>query len=201
MSERAAFDAGPLPTVVFGNRHPIWWGTLGFVVIEGFTLSLTVAAYLYLRTNEFDWPPGRTPQPGLLVPTLNLLLLLLIIIPMQLAHRAAKRFERVPVGVALAISAALAAVALGLRWFELMALQVRWDAHAYASAAWGVVLLHTTLLVTDVLETGTLAALFLSGHAQRKHYPDASDAAGYQWFLSLAWIPLYLVIYWGPRLL
>jgi cytochrome c oxidase subunit I+III len=200
-AERRVLDVSELPKVVFGHRSLLWWGTIGFMVIEGFTLALMVASYFYLRTNEFTWPPGRTPLPGLLIPTINTLLLLGVMAPMYLAARAAKRFDRVGVGRWLLAATALTLVVNVLRWWELLALNVRWDAHAYASAAWGVVVLHTTLIVVDFFETGTLSALFLSGRAMRKHYPDAADAAMYQYFMSLAWVPIYLIVYWGPRVL
>lgn len=198
---RSLLDVSRLPRVAFGHRTLLWWGTLGFMVIEGFTLVLMVASYFYLRLNEYEWPPGRTPDPDLLVPTLNTVLLLLVIVPMRAVDKAAKRFDRRGVIRGLLIATAMSVAVAALRWWELLALQVRWDAHAYASAAWGVVVLHATLLVVDVFETGTLAALFLSRKAKRKHYPDACDAALYQYFLSLAWVPLYFIVYWGPRLL
>ena len=202
MSERQSLvDVSRLPTVVFGHRNLLWWGTVGFAVIEGFTLLLMVASWFYLRTNEFDWPPGRTPDPDLLVPTINTVLLLLVMVPMRMVDKAAKRRDRGAVVRGLLIALAMTVVVAVLRWWELLALNVRYDAHAYASAAWGVVVLHATLVVVDVFETGTLAWLFLSGRAKQKHYPDASDAADYQYFLSLAWVPLYFIVYWGPRLL
>jgi cytochrome c oxidase subunit III len=202
MSERrSTLDVSGLTTVPFGHRSLLWWGTLAFAVIEGFTLLLMVASYFYLRTNEFEWPPGRTPNPDLLIPTINTVLLLLVIVPMRMVDKAAKRMDRAAVIRGLLIAMAMTIVVAVLRWFELMALNARWDAHAYASAAWGVVVLHATLVYVDVFETGALAALFMSRHAKRKHYPDASDAADYQYFLSLVWVPLYFVIYWGPRVL
>ncbi|HEX8363420.1 MAG TPA: hypothetical protein VF613_25085 [Longimicrobium sp.] len=200
-AERSILDVSGLPKVVFGHRSLLWWGTVGFMVIEGFTLVLMIASYFYLRTNEFGWPPGRTRHPDLLIPTINTVLLLAVIVPMHMVDKAAKRFDRGGVIRGLVIATALTLVVNVLRWWELLALNVRWDAHAYASAAWGVVVLHSTLIVVDLFEGATLAALFITGRAVRKHYPDASDAAFYQYFLSLAWIPCYLVVYWGPRLL
>ncbi|HEX8453324.1 MAG TPA: hypothetical protein VF647_14575 [Longimicrobium sp.] len=200
-AERSVLDVSGLPKVVFGHRSLLWWGTIGFMVIEGFTLVLMVGAYFYLRTGEMGWPPGRTPNPDLLISTINTVLLLLVMAPMHAAGKAAKRFDRRGVGRWLLVACALTLVVNVLRWWELLALNVRWDAHAYASAAWGVVVLHTTLIVVDFFETGTLAALFLTGHALRKHYPDAADAAFYQYFMSLVWVPIYLIIYWGPRVL
>jgi len=200
-AQRSVLDVSELPKVVFGHRSLLWWGTVGFMVIEGFTVLLMVASYFYLRLNEYEWPPGRTPDPDLLIPTLNTVLLLAVIVPMRMVDKAAKRFDRAGVVRGLLIATAMTVVVAVLRWWELLALNVRWDAHAYASAAWGVVVLHATLVLVDVFETGTLAALFLSGKAKRKHFPDASDAADYQYFLSLAWVPLYFIVYWGPRLL
>lgn len=199
--ERTVIDVSELPEVVFGPRGLVWWGTIAFIVIEGFTILLMVASYFYLRTNEIGWPPGRTPDPDLLLPTLNTVLLLLVILPMRAVDDAAKRFDRRGVTRGLVIATLMTVPVVALRWMDLMALNVRWDAHAYASAAWGVVVLHATLLLVDLLETGCIAAIFLSDRAHRKHYSDASDAALYQYYLSLGWVPLYLVIYWGPRFL
>lgn len=202
MSEpRRVLDVSGLTTVPFGHRSLLWWGTLGFMVIEGFTLLLMAASYFYLRTNEFDWPPGRTPNPELLIPTLNTVLLLLVMVPMIGVAKAASRMDRKAVARGLLIATLMSIPVNVLRWFELLALGARWDAHAYASAAWGLVVLHSTLVIVDVFETGTLAALFMSGKAKRKHYPDAKDAADYQFFLSLAWVPVYVIVYWMPRLL
>lgn len=198
---RTTYDASALPTVAFGHRTLLWWGTLGFMLIEGFTLLLVMASWLYLRTNEFDWPPGRTPDPDLLVPTLNTLLLLLVIVPLHGVKKAARRMDRMAVARGLLIGTAMTVVVAALRWWELVALNARWDAHAYGSVAWALVVLHATLVVVDVFETGTLGVLFLSGKARRKHYPDAADAADYQWFLSLSYLPVYVVAYWMPRLL
>src|SRR3954468_17537915 len=44
-------DVSERPTVVFGSRSLMWWATLGFMVIEGWTLALLVASYLYFRQN------------------------------------------------------------------------------------------------------------------------------------------------------
>lgn len=198
---RRVLDVSHLPSVVFSHRSIAWWGTAGFIVIEGFTLLLMVASYFYLRLNEYAWPPEGTPEPDLLIPTINTVLLLLIIVPMWTVSRAAERFDRAGVARGLVIATLMSVPAVILRWYDLQALNARWDANAYASAAWGVVVLHSTLLVVDVFETGAFAVLFLLGRAHNKHFADAGGAADYQFFLSLVWVPLYLIVYWGPRVL
>jgi hypothetical protein len=92
-------------------------------------------------------------------------------------------------------------IAVVLRWYELVALNARWDAHAYGSAAWGLLVVHGTLLLTDLFETGTMAIMFAKGPIERRLFPDASDAAAYQYFLSLSQIPVYLIVFWAPRVL
>lgn len=201
MQKHPDVDVSELPSVVFDGKSLLWWGTVGFIVIEGFTILLTVASYLYLRQSVLDWPPPPTPDPDLLIPTLNTLLLLLLIVPMWWVDRAARRFDREAVMHGLVITTLLTIPVVVLRWYELRALNVSWETDAYGSAAWAVVVLHATLVAFDLLETGVLALIFISGHAMKKHYPDASDAALYQYYLSSIWVPLYLIIYWGPRIL
>jgi heme/copper-type cytochrome/quinol oxidase subunit 3 len=86
-----------------------------------------------------------------------------------------------------------------LRFFELDALNTRWDSHAYGSVAWLAVGLHTTLLFIDLMETATIAAVTYSRQLQKKHFTDVEDAALYQYFLSLSWVPIYVLVFLGPR--
>ena len=55
---RPFLDVADLPDLAFGSRDIMWWGTLGFVVIEGFTLALCLMVYLYLWKNYSEWPPA-----------------------------------------------------------------------------------------------------------------------------------------------
>ena len=75
----------------------MWWGTLGFIVIEGWTTALLVVAYLYLRQNYETWPPLRTPYPSLLIPTINVLVMLVSCIPAYLVAQAARRLDEAAV--------------------------------------------------------------------------------------------------------
>ena len=72
---------------VFGAENLTWWGAMGAEVIEGFVLILAIFAYFYIRAGSPDWPPLHTPLPSLGIPTLNLVLMLLSIVPAALAYR------------------------------------------------------------------------------------------------------------------
>ena len=55
--------------------------------------------------------------------------------------------------------------------------------------------------MTDVLDTTVLAALMFLGPIEEKRFVDVSENAFYWYFVVLAWLPIYGVIYWAPRLL
>ena len=199
--DRLTIDVSLLPETAFGHRGLTWWATVAFMTIEGTTLLICAAAYLYLRMNSDAWPPRPVANPDLLIPTLTTLLLLGKMWPFARAERAAKRFDVAGVRRWMVIGSALGVVAIVLRWFELQSFNVRWDTNAYGSAVWAVIVAHTTLLVTDVIESAVITAIFFSDRLQPRHFSDVEDDALYGRFLAIAWLLLYLLLVFGPRVL
>lgn len=198
---RPALDVGDLPTVVFGHRDLMWWGTTFFAVIEGFTLALIAASYLYLRKNFTAWPPERTPSPDLLVPTISLAILLVTLVPAWWTKRRAQQLDLPAVRRGLILSTVLGLVSMGLRFAEFFALNTRWDSHAYGSIAWMMVGAHVVLQVMDWGDTAGLAAISVRGPWEPKHFVNATDNANYWYFMVLSWIPLFVLTFLGPRFL
>lgn len=195
---RPAADLSALPSVAFGSHNLTWWGTLMFMVIEGTTLALVAAAYFYLRQNFVEWPPLRTPDPSLLVPTIELVVMLASCVLAWLGDRAARRLDKAGARRWMVASSITIVGILVLRWFSLWSLNVRWDTNAYGSAAWTVVGFHTTLLVVEAGETiGTAAALF-KGRVPAHYMSDVSDDAFYWYFIMGIWVPLYAIVYLLP---
>ena len=195
---RSSIDVSRLPTVVFGRRSLMWWGTLGFMIIEGWTLGLTVMAYFYVRQNLESWPPLRTPRPSLLIPTINVAVMLISCIPAWCTARRAKELDKRGVTLGLFISGAFGIAILVLRWFEFWAINTRWDTNVYGSVAWLIVGLQASLLLVDVADTIGLAVIFTKDDLPPHYYPDTCDNATYWYFTVLAWIPLYLIVYVSP---
>jgi cytochrome c oxidase subunit III len=197
---RAESDVAALPTVTFGHRSLMWWGTLGFMVIEGWTLALLVVSYFYLRQNYETWPPLRTPHPSLLIPTINLLIMLVSLVPSYLAAAAAKKLDEAAVKRWLVIASIIALPIVVLRWWELWALNVRWDTNAYGTAAWVIVGFHTSLLLLDAADTWGLTLFYFLKQMPLKTFSDTTDNTFYWYFTIGIWIPTYLIIYVGPRI-
>jgi len=200
MQKGHALDVTELPTVVFSHRSLMWWGTLGVMAIEGTVFGLAVMAYFYLRSHQATWPITSLP-PDLLWGSLNLLVMLVSFLPAHLAKRAAERLELRGVRIWLVVSVFFGVLFCGLRAMEFATLNVRWDSNAYGSVVWLLLGLHTTHIVTDLIDTIVLTVLFFTGPLDGKRYVDVSENSFYWYFVVATWIPIYLVIYWGARAL
>jgi heme/copper-type cytochrome/quinol oxidase subunit 3 len=198
-AQRAVADVASLPTVTFGPRSLMWWGTVGFMIIESWTLALLVASYLYLRQNYTTWPPLRTPLPSLLVPTINLALMYLSFIPAKRAADAGHRLDKNGVRRWLTVLAVASVAVVVIRWWELWALNTRWDTNAYASAAWTIVGFHTSLILLDAVDTIGLALFFWFKPLPVKSFSDVADNSFYWYGTVAVWTVIYLVLYVGPR--
>jgi heme/copper-type cytochrome/quinol oxidase subunit 3 len=192
-------DVSRLPTTTFSHRSLAWWGTVGFMAVEGTTLFIAVVAYFYLSRNFPTWPPEHIVRPSLFWPTVQVVLLLLSLVPSVLAERAAYRIDLVRLRKWLLVTLAFEMAVLAVRWQEFLSLNVRWDSNAYGSAAWTVVGFHSTLILVDLFETAVLLAILFSNRRLDRHYSDATDATFYWYFLVATWIPIYVIVYLGPR--
>lgn len=192
-------DLSDLPTFSFGPRTLTWWGTLGFMALEGVGFVLAAGAYLYLMTLAPKWPLNA-PQPNHWPGTIVTLLLLASIPLNKMLDRSARACDLRKVRWGLVGMTILGFAPLVVRWFEFPALNVRWDSNAYGSATWFLLGLHTTHLLTDVGDTVVLTALMFTGHGKNgRRFSDVSDNAFYWDFVVLAWLPIYFMIYWLPR--
>lgn len=198
---RSSIDVSGLPDVTFGHRNVVWWGTLAFMAIEGTTLAMCAATYLYLRRNFSALPPERVAVPGLTLATIEVALMLVSFVPVYLLRKAAeeKRFERVRLLMLVAIAFNVAFVVL--RGLELGQVHVRWDTNAYGSSVWLVLLVHGTLLAAEVGELLVFTLIAFTDRWEEKHFPDACDLGFYWYFMCLSWLPLYAMVFLLPRVM
>jgi heme/copper-type cytochrome/quinol oxidase subunit 3 len=193
-----ALDVSGLPTVVFGHRSLMWWGTLGLMAIEGTVFALAIMCYFYLRSHQETWPLTSLP-PDLLWGSVNTLVMLVSFVPAHLAKKAAEAMKLKHVQLWLMVSVVFGVAFCVIRILEFAALNVRWDSNAYGSVVWMLLVLHTTHILTDLVDTVVLTVLFFTGPLDGKRFVDVSENSFYWYFVVAAWIPIYLVIYWGAR--
>jgi heme/copper-type cytochrome/quinol oxidase subunit 3 len=198
---RFSGDLAHLPTHAFGHRSLTWWGIVGFMVIEGGFFALTIAAYFYLMSQEQSWPPPPFPPPDWLAGTLFTLLMLVSEIPNTIVKKAAEHGKLREVRKLLLLMVGIGVVLLIIRAFEFNSLNVKWYDNAYGSIIWALLVLHTTHILTDWGDTAVLAMLMHTQHGiEGRRFIDVSENAMYWRFVWLAWLPIWFLIYWLPRL-
>jgi heme/copper-type cytochrome/quinol oxidase subunit 3 len=201
MSQPRTLDVGALAPGAFGSRSLMWWGTLGMVLIESTVFALAIASYFYFRTRMPSWPPGGVAPPDLRWGTINTLILLASILPNELAKHAGEHVDLRGVRIWMVVCLLFGLGFNVVRVYEFRHLNVMWDHDAYGSIVWVLLGLHTTHIVTDFLDTAVLTALMFVGPIEEKRFVDVEENAVYWNFVVLAWLPIYGVIYWAPRLM
>jgi cytochrome c oxidase subunit 3 len=192
-------DVADLPDQgAFGPAGLIWWGTVGFMVIEGSMFVMALITYFYLRLRVETWPP-TVPDPSLLFGTLNLVVLLASAVPNHLAKIAAERLDLARTRRWLLLCVAMGLALVVIRLLEFPALNARWDDNAYGSMVWALMVLHTIHVFTDVADTAGLTVLMWTGPISTRRFIDVSENGLYWYFIVAWWIPVYLTVYMAPR--
>ena len=201
MRQRPVLDVSALPTTAFGQRDPLFWGVLSIMSIEGTMFALMAASYFYLRGGARLWPPAGTFHPGVGLTTANLVILLVSIVPMALAAKAAKRQDLPAIRLWLIVATILCITSLALRWAVLQHLTFRWDSHAYGSLIWTTAALHTVHVVTGTCENLLFIVLLTKGPVEDKHMDDLWLNSLYWYFVVACWVPFYCIFFLDPGLL
>jgi heme/copper-type cytochrome/quinol oxidase subunit 3 len=199
MRTRPVQDLAGLPTYGFGHRMTVAWGTLAFITLEGMGFALGAGAYLYLAWLNPEWPLSVRP-PDLFWSSMHTVIALASLWPNRLSQRHGDDEDLRRARRDLIIMSLIGLALLANRAMEFSTLHVKWDTNAYGSMIWMLLGLHTVHLATDVIDTMVLTALMFTRHAHGKRFSDVSDNAFYWYFVVASWVPIYVLIYWAPRL-
>lgn len=194
-------DLSDLPTHKFGPSSLTWWGIIGYMIVEGGFFFLAFAAYFFLMGHEQGWPPEGRKAPDLLAGTLFTIIILLSEIPNTAIKKAAREGDVPTIRRLMPVIIGAGVVLLIVRGLEFNSLNVRWTDDAYGSIIWALLFLHTTHLLTDWGDTIVLWALMKTplGYEGRR-LVDTDENSLYWRYVWLLWIPIYIMIYWIPRL-
>lgn len=195
-----AVDVSHLSPYNFGDQAPLWWGFWGIILIESTVFASLISSYYYLGLSYPELPPAGVKKPELLLPTISAVILFASSYPMYLADKGIQRGDKKALRINLLISIALAVVFLILKYVEYSSVEYRWDSHAYGSVVWAIVAFHSTHVLSLVLKTIFVSYLAWRGYFNRERRLGVTVNGIYWHFVVIVWLPLYLVLYWSPRL-
>jgi cytochrome c oxidase subunit 3 len=200
VKRRPALDAATLPDQGFSQHAPIWWGNTLSIVIEAAGFAILIATYFYIRHNFDSWPPARTQLPDLPIPTLNVAMLVVSILPMWYAAKLARARDKTKVIGALLLACVVFGIATAvLRILEFKAVHTRWNTDAYGAIVWSILGVHFAHIIAATFETLSIAVLIFVGPVEEKSYLDVTANAVYWYFVALSWVACYALVFLVPR--
>ena len=201
LEPRFTGDVAELPSHKFGPSSLTWWGIIAFMVIEGTFFALAFAAYFFLMGHEQGWPPEARRAPNLLWGTLFLIVILASEIPNSMIKKAARDRDVPAIRALMPVIIGIGGLLLVIRGFEFNNLNCRWTDDAYSSIVWAILFLHTTHILTDWGDTVVLWFLMMTDVGwEGRRLVDTDENCLYWRYVWLLWIPVYLLVYWVPRL-
>jgi heme/copper-type cytochrome/quinol oxidase subunit 3 len=198
--EPPAIDVSDLPTTAPGSRTPLWWGVVGMITIESTIFAMLAVTYFYLRGGASVWPPADV-APNLLLRGVELGILLASAVPMIAVELAVKRRSLAGMRLWLGIATLLGLAFVALRFYQFHAMTFRWNSHAYGSIVWTILGMHTTHSIAASVENIVFMVLLFVGPLEERHLLDLRLNALYWYFVVLAWVPLFAILYLDPGLL
>jgi cytochrome c oxidase subunit 3 len=200
VKRRPTLDAVTLLDQGFRRQVPIWWGNRFVMMIEGAGFAILIATYFYIRHNFDSWPPARTQLPDLSIPTLNVAILVVSILPMWYAAKLAVKHDKARViGALLVVCVVFGIVAAVLRILEFKAVHTRWNTNGYGAIVWSILGVHFAHIIAATFETLSIAILILIGPVEEKSYADVTANAAYWYFVALSWVGFYALLFLAPR--
>lgn len=194
-------DALPVSTVVQDKHPPYYYGTILMILIEAVEFGALIASYFYLRSTTNDWPPGDTPLPQLLLPTIATLILVASVIPTHLADKAVKKNDQRKLVFYTALTALMDLVFSVMFIAHLAFLNYKWTHNAYASAYWTLIGSHLIFMGIMILENLYILVLAIRGFFNSERHAAIEVDGLSSYFVVALWIAIYLTVFISPYVL
>lgn len=199
MTAARTLDVSHLPTEDVSSHDPLWWGQFTLVLIEASMFFILIAMYFYIRLSYDVWPPPGVQLPQLALCTVAWIPLLLSGVGSYLASEAAKKGDRRGMIIGLGINLGLGLLFLAMRGVSWWMWNFNWKTGAYGSIVWSLMWLHTVDAAADLVFTAVLIVALALGYTGPKQRLGVHVDSVLWYFVVLIWIPIYIVIFWGPR--
>jgi heme/copper-type cytochrome/quinol oxidase subunit 3 len=173
------------------RRSLTWWGMMMVISTEGTIFLCLLAAWFFLRASAHEWPP-----PGVEAPELSLSLPFSFVLwgsslPVLWAEWGLKRMQLGVFRAGMAIS-----WLMGLSFFlftlkDFDDLTFGWRDHAYGSAFYVIVGLHSIHLVIGLVMSAMVQLKAALGRYDRGHHRSAEAVTLYWHFIDVVWLFVY----------
>jgi cytochrome c oxidase subunit III len=200
MKVRVAVDASEMDRFA-PHTHPLWWGVLCAVAIEGAVVATLLTSYFYLGSQSPAWPPAGVEPPPLLWSTVVLVLLPLSSLTMWWAGKGSDAGERRKLALGVTASVMIAALALVARSLQMTRFDVVWSDHAYGSILWAITGFHFVHVLSAIVGTAAVSVLAWRGYFTPDRQLGVVVDTLYWYFVAAVYLPIYLVLYISPRVL
>jgi len=207
---RRTLDVSKLPATMFDDHSILWWGNNWGLAIETAVFGILIALYFSVWMSMSGWipplttpgkPPLYDPLPDLVYPTIVLVVFLMSLIPAIYIDLAARRRDAAGMKYGMLVTLAFNLVLIVLRYYEFDALHFKWNDNAYGSVTWTILGMHMIHLIVMASEDAYLLLWGFIKGIDEKHALDVTVAAIYWYWIVGTWILLYVLVFWGPRIL
>lgn len=205
MRSQSVLDVAAWKRCGTGTSHPLWWGILGLIIIEAMVVLTFLVSYFYLwivtlepENRAHRWSPPEGGVPPLLYPSIELGLLAICALTMWWGGVAIKK-KRPGLNASFLTCTVCAGAVLWLRWLQFEAFSFSWQDGAYASMVWVLSGFHFMHVTAAMLGTAVIGIACYMGYFTEENSIGVDVDTNYWYFVSFAWLPMYVVIYWLPQ--
>lgn len=199
MNEVRRIRREEMPVILSGSRSPIWWGMVILVIIESTVFATLISSYFYIRVNSPAWPPGGLPNPDLLLPIINTIVLFCSSMAVLWGMAGLKKndLRRLKIGIG-------AGIALEIIFFIIKIMMgtggpFDWSTNAYGSIFFTINWLHTGHVLVAILMASVAEMLAFRGYFDRERKLGVQVVNIYWQFVAVVWIPVFIVLFLTPR--
>lgn len=199
MNVRPILDVRTLSPYSYRTDGTLWWGMMGMIAIEAAVFAMLGASYLYLKTQNTDWPLGGYDVPKLLLPSINTGILVGSSFVMHWADKGAELNDQRRLRVGMVVAALLATLFLVLKYVEYSDVPYSWDSNAYGSIVWMIIGFHSAHVIVLLMKTVVVTTMAMRGYFDPHRRMGVIINGIYWHFVVAVWVPLYVLLYWSPR--
>jgi cytochrome c oxidase subunit 3 len=157
-----------------------------------------IGAFLVFRLSAKEWPPATLPRLPLAMTTLNTVILFASLVPLTNALRAVRRDDRARLVRAIALTAVLGAVFLGVQgaeWVRLVHHGLTLGSGTYGATFYVLIGCHGVHVLIAVTWLAVVALLARGGAFRPAHHAGLEMCAMYWYFVCALWAVLFPLVY------